>query len=183
MSSKWARTRGHAIKVTPENLKPIPATAYPTPATRPLNSRLSTLKLREAFGLTIPLWQIGVDRMLAEVLGLTRPLTLLMTQRRKMSPARGLEPHDAGIQNHIDHAEAQQEKRLPSAAFPEQHRRHDRHRAQHPEVWGGSENCGVCACEGLRCPRPSASVRLNTSECRWMPSGMLGNRPRTTTRR
>ncbi|MBT9486698.1 MAG: sugar nucleotide-binding protein, partial [Rubrivivax sp.] len=41
---------------------------YPTPATRPLNSRLSTQKLQQAFGLSLPHWQIGVERMLREVL-------------------------------------------------------------------------------------------------------------------
>ena len=43
--------------------------AYPTPAQRPLNSRLSTAKLQRAFGLHLPHWQSGVDRMLTEVLG------------------------------------------------------------------------------------------------------------------
>ena len=46
----------------------VPTTAFPTPATRPLNSRLSTDKLQEAFGLVLPPWQQGVDRMLAEIL-------------------------------------------------------------------------------------------------------------------
>ncbi|MEY8689593.1 MAG: sugar nucleotide-binding protein, partial [Leptothrix sp. (in: b-proteobacteria)] len=43
--------------------------AYPTPATRPLNSRLATDKLQATFGLTLPDWRPGVERMLAEVLG------------------------------------------------------------------------------------------------------------------
>ena len=42
--------------------------AFPTPATRPLNSRLCTDKLQQAFGLVLPPWQQGVDRMLAEIL-------------------------------------------------------------------------------------------------------------------
>jgi dTDP-4-dehydrorhamnose reductase len=46
----------------------IPATAYPTPARRPLNSRLATDKLQQAFGLRLPQWQQGVDRMLSEIL-------------------------------------------------------------------------------------------------------------------
>jgi dTDP-4-dehydrorhamnose reductase len=46
----------------------VPTSAFPTPATRPLNSRLSTDKLQEAFGLVLPPWQQGVDRMLAEIL-------------------------------------------------------------------------------------------------------------------
>jgi dTDP-4-dehydrorhamnose reductase len=46
----------------------VPTSAFPTPATRPLNSRLCTAKLQQAFGLVLPPWQQGVDRMLAEIL-------------------------------------------------------------------------------------------------------------------
>jgi dTDP-4-dehydrorhamnose reductase len=54
------------IKAT--ELAPVPMSAFPTPATRPLNSRLCTNKLQQAFGLVLPPWQQGVDRMLAEIL-------------------------------------------------------------------------------------------------------------------
>jgi len=47
---------------------PVPTRAFPTPAVRPLNSRLCTTKLQQAFGLVMPPWQQGVDRMLAEIL-------------------------------------------------------------------------------------------------------------------
>lgn len=63
-----ARAAGHDIKVAREAVLPIPTTDYPTPATRPLNSRLDTRRLRDTFGLTLPDWQQGVDRMLAEIL-------------------------------------------------------------------------------------------------------------------
>lgn len=63
-----ARAAGHAIKVAPDAILPIPTSDYPTPATRPLNSRLDTRRLREVFGLVLPPWQPGVDRMLAEIL-------------------------------------------------------------------------------------------------------------------
>lgn len=63
-----ARAAGHAIKVAPDAILPIPTTDDPTPATRPLNSRLDTRRLREVFGLVLPPWQQGVDRMLAEIL-------------------------------------------------------------------------------------------------------------------
>jgi dTDP-4-dehydrorhamnose reductase len=46
----------------------VPTSAFPTPAARPLNSRLCTHKLQQAFGLVLPPWQQGVDRMLAEIL-------------------------------------------------------------------------------------------------------------------
>ena len=65
---EWARARGHAIKVAPDAIRAIATSAYPTPARRPLNSRLDTTKLRTTFGVTLPHWQAGVQRMLGEVL-------------------------------------------------------------------------------------------------------------------
>ena len=46
---------------------PVPTSAFPTPAKRPLNSRLNTQKLQQAFGLRLPHWQQGVNRLLAEI--------------------------------------------------------------------------------------------------------------------
>ncbi len=66
---EWARAQGHAVRVAPGAIRAVPTSAYPTPAKRPLNSRLATHKLRETFGLRLPPWQAGVERMLAEVLG------------------------------------------------------------------------------------------------------------------
>ena len=66
---EWARARGHPIRVAPDAIRPIPTSHYPTPARRPLNSRLDTTKLRTAFALHLPPWQAGVERLLAEVLG------------------------------------------------------------------------------------------------------------------
>ncbi len=63
-----ARVAGVALKVPHDAVLPIPTSDYPTPARRPLNSRLNTAKLRHAFGLTLPPWQGGVARMLAETL-------------------------------------------------------------------------------------------------------------------
>jgi len=63
----WARRHGHALKV--QAIEPVPTSAFPTPAQRPHNSRLSTAKLQAAFGLQLPPWQQGVERMLSEVLG------------------------------------------------------------------------------------------------------------------
>ena len=65
---EWARQRGQAIRASPDAIHPIPTSAYPTPAARPLNSRLSTQKLQQTFGLRLPHWQTGVVRMLCEVL-------------------------------------------------------------------------------------------------------------------
>ena len=49
-------------------IAPVPTSAFPTPARRPLNSRLNTEKLQQAFGLALPHWQRGVDRLLVEIL-------------------------------------------------------------------------------------------------------------------
>ena len=57
-----------AMKFVVSEVAPIPTSAYPTPARRPLNSRLDTRKLESTFGLTLPPWQHGVDRMLTEIL-------------------------------------------------------------------------------------------------------------------
>lgn len=66
---EWARAQGLPVKVAPGAIEAIPTTAYPTPAARPLNSRLNTAKLQAAFGLTLPHWQQGVNRMLTEISG------------------------------------------------------------------------------------------------------------------
>lgn len=63
-----AAAAGLSLKVGPEHLTAIASAAYPTPARRPHNSRLDTGKLQVAFGLSLPDWQQGVARMLAEIL-------------------------------------------------------------------------------------------------------------------
>jgi len=57
-----------AIKIKATEILPVPTSAFPTPARRPHNSRMSTGKLQHVFGLTPPPWQTGVNRMLAEIL-------------------------------------------------------------------------------------------------------------------
>jgi dTDP-4-dehydrorhamnose reductase len=74
----WHEYASHVIKqakaMKPElawkvaEIAPVPTSAFTTPAMRPLNSRLCTAKLQQAFGLVLPPWQQGVDRMLAETL-------------------------------------------------------------------------------------------------------------------
>jgi dTDP-4-dehydrorhamnose reductase len=66
---EFARNAGRPTKVAPEAIRPVPTSAFPTPARRPQNSRLDTRKLRDAFGVALPSWQRGVDRMLTEVMG------------------------------------------------------------------------------------------------------------------
>ncbi|MGL6242072.1 dTDP-4-dehydrorhamnose reductase [Pseudomonas sp.] len=63
---EFAKANGELLAAT--TINPIETTAYPTPARRPLNSRLNTQKLRDNFSLHLPDWQSGVTRMLREVL-------------------------------------------------------------------------------------------------------------------
>ena len=66
---EWARAQGLPVRVAADAIKPVPTSAYPTAARRPLNSRLATDKLRRSFNLTLPPWQAGVERMLTEANG------------------------------------------------------------------------------------------------------------------
>ncbi|MEJ8847060.1 dTDP-4-dehydrorhamnose reductase [Variovorax rhizosphaerae] len=63
-----ALAAGVELKASPGTVDPVPTSAFPTPATRPHNSRLDTGKFRSAFGLDLPQWQAGVARMLREAL-------------------------------------------------------------------------------------------------------------------
>lgn len=48
-------------------VKPIATIDYPTPARRPINSRLDGSRLRAAFGVTPPHWTDSLDRVLDEL--------------------------------------------------------------------------------------------------------------------
>ena len=63
-----AQALGHTLKAGPANVLAIGTADYPTPAKRPLNSRLDTTRLRTAFCLHLPDWKVAVDRMLDEIL-------------------------------------------------------------------------------------------------------------------
>jgi dTDP-4-dehydrorhamnose reductase len=63
---EFSRALGEDLQV--REIEPIPTRDFPTPATRPLNSRLNTSKLQSTFGLTLPHWRQGVERMLTEIL-------------------------------------------------------------------------------------------------------------------
>lgn len=65
---EWARAQALPVKVAPGAVRAVPTSAFPTPARRPLNSRLSTEKLRSAFDLAVPHWHTGIQRMLMEAL-------------------------------------------------------------------------------------------------------------------
>lgn len=63
-----AQQAQEAINIKAKEVLPIPTSQYPTPARRPHNSRLDCSRLQTVFGLKLPPWQQGVDRMLAEIL-------------------------------------------------------------------------------------------------------------------
>lgn len=62
----FAKEQGVELQV--QTINAVPTSAFPTPAKRPANSRLNTEKFQQAFGLTLPDWQVGVERMLLETL-------------------------------------------------------------------------------------------------------------------
>ena len=63
-----ARKHGVTLKLDDALLKAISTLDYKTAAQRPLNSTLNCEKLKSAFGLHLPHWTAGIERMLAETL-------------------------------------------------------------------------------------------------------------------
>ncbi|MDR1163834.1 MAG: dTDP-4-dehydrorhamnose reductase [Candidatus Accumulibacter sp.] len=64
-----ARRMGRTFSVKPGAIEAIASSEYASsPAKRPANSRLDTRKLRETFGLKLPDWRVGVERMISEIL-------------------------------------------------------------------------------------------------------------------
>ena len=59
---------GKVLKAGPDAVLPLTTEQYPTPATRPSNSRLDTSLFRNTFGLTLPTWQEGVRHVLQQIL-------------------------------------------------------------------------------------------------------------------
>jgi dTDP-4-dehydrorhamnose reductase len=59
---------GKALKAHPESVQPIATADYPTPARRPLNSRLDTRRFRDTFGLRLPPWEEGLRHTLRQIL-------------------------------------------------------------------------------------------------------------------
>lgn len=51
-----------------KDVLPVPTSEFPTPAQRPLNSRLHCGRLENALQIALPAWQTGVDQLLAKIL-------------------------------------------------------------------------------------------------------------------
>jgi len=60
--------KGHGQELAIENVNGIPTSSYPTPAKRPHNSRLCNDKFKKSFNVVIPEWQVGVERVVTEIL-------------------------------------------------------------------------------------------------------------------
>ncbi|HDX8378551.1 TPA: dTDP-4-dehydrorhamnose reductase [Aeromonas salmonicida] len=64
----FAKAREAGVELSVMQLNAVPASEFPTPAKRPHNSRLDTSKFQRTFGLVLPDWTVGVERMLVEIL-------------------------------------------------------------------------------------------------------------------
>ena len=65
---RLALQRGEQLALTPDAVAAIPTSEYPTPAARPLNSRLQVDKLESALGIRLPDWQTQLELTLDEYL-------------------------------------------------------------------------------------------------------------------
>lgn len=62
-----ARAAGWPIKVADDAIAAIRTEDYPVAATRPMNSCLDTIKVRQTFGVSLPDWRVGVDGVLSQL--------------------------------------------------------------------------------------------------------------------
>jgi len=65
---KTARGLGEELAIAPEGVAGISTAEYPTPAKRPLNSRMALSKLENSLGITMPTWQSQLGLTLREYL-------------------------------------------------------------------------------------------------------------------
>lgn len=64
---RQAAARGAGLAVSPEAIEAIPSVDYPTPAPRPMNSRLDCGMLEEVLRIRLPSWQEQLALTLGEV--------------------------------------------------------------------------------------------------------------------
>lgn len=63
-----AEQMGLPLRVRADQVLPVASDAFPSAARRPKNSRLNSARACQAFGLHLPDWKLGVERMLSETL-------------------------------------------------------------------------------------------------------------------
>lgn len=64
----FEHARAAGLPLTLEQVHPVKSSAFATPARRPHNSRLDNRHFAHTFGLTLPDWQPGVERVLRELI-------------------------------------------------------------------------------------------------------------------
>lgn len=65
---QYAADAGLPLLTSADKVQPILAKEFAAPAHRPANSRLSTSKFQETFGLRLPEWRQGVTHLLQQIL-------------------------------------------------------------------------------------------------------------------
>ena len=65
---RQAQRAGETLSMGPDNARAIPTSDYPTPAKRPLNSRMALSKLENALNIPLPDWQSQLTLTLNEYL-------------------------------------------------------------------------------------------------------------------
>lgn len=65
---RLAKESGMQLSIDTEKVYPISTSAYPTPATRPLNSRMEVAKLEKSLNIQMPCWQSQLSQTLSEYL-------------------------------------------------------------------------------------------------------------------
>lgn len=65
----FSKLRSKGIELKVRIVEPIASSDYPTPAARPLNSRLDLSKLASQFGLVPRLWDLALDDCLKQIVG------------------------------------------------------------------------------------------------------------------
>jgi len=56
-----------ALPIKTQRINPVPTTAYPLPAIRPANSRLSTQRLQQHYQLTLPSWKTALQLCMDDI--------------------------------------------------------------------------------------------------------------------
>jgi dTDP-4-dehydrorhamnose reductase len=79
----WRRRMGVDALALRE-LVAISASEYPTPARRPMNSRLDCSRLRDAFRISLPDWRVGVELVLDELVPFGQEALRAPTQQGRL---------------------------------------------------------------------------------------------------